>query len=58
MERHLKKDELQEIRKFKVAGTACLLDQVFESSVAMNSDELIILYSRRMLREGKIIKSI
>jgi hypothetical protein len=41
MEGLLKKDDLQEIRKFKVAGAACLLDQVFESNVAMKCDEII-----------------
>ena len=51
MEGRLKKYDLQEIRKFKVAGTACLLDQVFESSVAMNCDELIILEKNVKKRE-------
>jgi hypothetical protein len=56
MEGLLKKDDLQEIRKFNVAGAACLLDQVFESSVAMNSDKLIIL--EKNVKRRKIVKSI
>jgi hypothetical protein len=51
MEGLLKKDDLQEIRKFKVAGAACLLDHVFESSVAMNCDEIIILEKNVKKRE-------